>query len=127
MRVDIFNNENDLAIITKWYEQRGLEPIEARFLGQGFIVKDYAAVFVYATGTPICLLENLITNKNANAELRDEAIDLLVTTVTNFLKLKSCELIKAQSTIDVVTKRALDKHGFEQSREKYVILTKRLS
>ena len=127
MKVDVFNNGRDYETVKSWWLAYEMTPIEPKFLGQGFIIQDQAAIFVYPTGTPNAFIENLITNKSLSKDDRDAAIDLLVKTVVDLLRLKGVEIVTAVTKMDVVVKRALEKHGFITNDGKYKILTKKLS
>lgn len=127
MKVETFNNARDYFSVKEWWKDHGMEPIEPRYLGQGFIIPGYCAIFVYSTGTPICFLENLISNKNTDPALRDEAIDILLTNVIQFLRMKRVEQITAVTKLKSVLDRVLEKHGFEISKDKYHLLKKELT
>ena len=59
----------DFISISKWYRDWGQKAIPIEFFPRnGLIISnqgvDVAALFVYATDSNICMVENLITNKN---------------------------------------------------------------
>ena len=126
MKVDLFHT-SDYDEVKSWWEMWGIDPIEPKYLGQGFIVKGHCAIFVYPTGTPICFLENLIANKDLDKQVRNTAVDLLIGSVLMFLKSKKVEIVNSISRIDAVTSRAFEKHNFKVSEENYRVLTNKLT
>jgi hypothetical protein len=65
-----------------WWMQWGWDPVPEAFLPEGLVVshdfKNICAVFIYKTSTPICWIENYISDKDAEKEIRDGALDLLI-------------------------------------------------
>jgi len=66
-----------------WWKDWGWQGFPKQFLpNEGVRVthdgKDVCAVFIYMTQTPIFWLENYISDKNADRELRDEALNFLI-------------------------------------------------
>lgn len=68
----------DYPTIVEWAEQYGIEQRETGLPKTGFIVPGVAAGFIYSTDSDCCWIENVIANKDATKDEKDEALDLLV-------------------------------------------------
>lgn len=73
--------KSDFAQISSWAKDWGAEYSEDQFPEIGFIVDGVAAYFLYQTDSLVCFLENLISNKHANKEDRDSAVDGVINAV----------------------------------------------
>jgi hypothetical protein len=123
MNVILYNNTHYETLL-KWWKQYKMDPVPIEYLGQGFMIENMCAVFIYPTGTPSVFMENLIANKRLNPKTRDMALDHLVSTVIKFLKTKKVKRIVSVTNLGAVSKRAAKKHGFRIDSKKYKLLIK---
>lgn len=91
----------------------------------GLIIEDVGAVFCYETNSPLCFVELLIVNKNTTKEVRDECLDLLISTLKHMMKEKGYTYMASYSKYQTVVDRAV-KHGFQINEGSYQCFMRRL-
>lgn len=75
-----YNKETDFESIKQWGKEWGAEYQEDLFPSLGFIYPGIAAYFIYTGGdSKVCWLENMVCNKAVSKELREQALQLIVT------------------------------------------------
>lgn len=103
----------DFDEVGKWVEVRGGSlPNRDLFPPTGFIVDGIACGFIYFTNSSVCILDCYLSNPFTDKELRDEALNLITTELIKYAKSHGCKLLKCDTKLDVIKKRAL-KHGFK--------------
>jgi len=73
----------------------------------GFIVDGVAAYFLYETGTKLCFMENLISNKDADKIIVSKAVDEIIIALLNEAKELGYEVAYACTDNPSVITRAL--------------------
>lgn len=117
-RVVSVNLEQDYPDLEKWWKDWGWPPFPKEFLPQGVMVKygddKVCAVFLYETNTPICWVENYISNKVLPKEVRDEGLNLLIETALEIAKDKGFKVVMSAVKHNNLSKRLMSK-GFIES------------
>lgn len=99
-----------------WWAQWEWAAVPEMFLPQDGIIVSHngvniCAVFIYITNTPVCWIENYISRKDADKEIRDAALDLLVESAIT--KAAECGARMVMSCIRHASLgRRLEKGGF---------------
>lgn len=103
----------DFDEIEKWFFERDMRmPDVSLFPRVGFIVRGVAAGFIFYTDSLVAIIDGYISNPKSDARQRDEALDLITEALINNAKFHGIKVIKCDTPLDVVKKRAL-KFGFE--------------
>lgn len=122
--------KEDYGTVSLWWKQWGWDGIPEVFLPENGVVvssggNPICAAFVYKTDTPICWIENYISDKEADRETRSEALDLLILSCVE--KAKSMGALVAISSIKHnVLARRLEKNGFVVSDKNMTAYTRSL-
>ena len=125
MEVIVFNRENHLELVSKWLKVRGINELLAQEVPQfGYICfnnhEAICAGFLRKVEGGYMFMDSLITNPIAEPELRNKAIDLVVTELIESAKDLQVTKILAYST-DINTLERSKKHGFRAYPENVVI------
>lgn len=117
--ISIYNAEKHNEMIMKWHAGWNISP--PPFLPTtGLVIEDQAAIFWYETNSPLCLVDNFISNPlNNNADL-----DKLIEVMLHVVKEKGFKMMLGTTRFEHVLQRA-EKHGFVTS-ERYVVFAKDL-
>lgn len=84
----------DYLTLHNWWKEYDWQSIPLKSLPQtGFIIDDYCAGFLYKTDSDIAWLEWIVSNKNANKKEKSQALDLLITTLTETAKTNGFRVI----------------------------------
>lgn len=118
--------ENDFSQICNW-AQTGYDTEYCLdfFPKTGLIVDGIAAIFLYSTDSKVCFLENMISNREADKEQKDIALDLLLESAFKKAKDLGFRVVYASTNNTKVIVRAF-KHGCSADF-KYTLLTKHLN
>lgn len=113
MVVRNFNKLKDLEILNSICIDRNLSTIDPEMLSDfGFIVSNIAFGWLYPTLTSnLCIIENVIVNKNFEYELRNEALNMLFKQLHSTAKTLGCKYIK-NSVGNASMKNRLEKLGY---------------
>lgn len=121
--------DSDHEMLCRWWKEWGWEPVPREFLPAGFIVEDDAgplyASFVYMTGTGICWLEWILSNKEAEPCRKRGAKEYMVERIEKMLRATGVKAIFTTSR-DLGLVNGLKKCGFEVSETGMVQLVKKL-
>lgn len=118
MKVRDFQSE-DYEIVSQWWGQWGWPAIPLEFLSpEGIVIENdglpVCATWIYLTNTPICWIENYISDKGADKAIRGDALDLLV--LSSLEKAKDLGAAVAMSSIrHAGLGKRLEKSGFIMS------------
>lgn len=119
----------DYDMLCRWWESWGWKPVPAKYLPFGYIVEDehgpLYSCFVYLTGTGICWLEWLVSNKEASPQRKRGAKEFLVEEIVNMLRATSVDAIFTTSR-DLGLVNGLKKCGFNISETDMVQLIKKI-
>lgn len=126
MEAIIFNKDIHYTLISDWYKERNLQPIDMDMLSNlGLIIKNkedkfLASAFLYPiVGANWCFIEGAISNPNTNKEERTEALDMLLVRLHSMAKLmgykKACIFSENSGII-----KLLEKHNYTQSNKKNI-------
>lgn len=100
--------DGDFNQVSQWAESGWGKKYRAeQFPKTGFIVDDFAAIFLYSTDSTVCFIENLITNKETNVRERHDAIEMLLAAIFLEAKELGFEIAYATTGISPVIARAL--------------------
>lgn len=117
-RVVSVNLEQDYQDLVKWWKDWGWPPFPQEFLPQGAMVKHgddkVCAVFLYETNTPICWIENYISNKDLSKEVRDGGLNLLIDAALDIAKDNGFKVAMSAVKHNNLSRRLLEK-GFVES------------
>lgn len=106
-----------VADVQRWLAARGKRPYPTELLvGHGFVVEGVAACWLYATGTPLMLLEHLVGNPDVDGETRGDGIDAVVAAAFDRARELGGRYVYAMTRLPGVVERSR-KHGFEVVRE----------
>lgn len=113
--------KEDLAQIKKWTKDRIIQDITNDVSNIGYIEDGVAAGFLFTTNSSTAFIEHLIANPLVSSEIRDIALDEIVTVIANHAwELGFSNLIGVTSNQSVV-RRAV-KLGFIEETEKYTVV-----
>lgn len=117
----------DYETLCEWWESWGWKPVPRCFLPGGYIVEDdddpLYACFVYMTGTGICWLEWILSNKRVDPWRKRGAKEYMVHEVEKILRATGIKAIFTTSK-DTGLVNGLKKCGFEVSETGMVQLIK---
>lgn len=121
---------DDHVTLKEWWESWGWTPVPPAFLPQGYMVEDeegplYSA-FLYLTGTGICWLEWILSNKAASASRKRGAKEFLTSEIEKMLRATNVKAIFTTSK-DMGLVNGLKKCGFEISETGMVQMIKILN
>jgi len=95
-----------------------------QFPETGFIVDGVAAYFLYKTDSSVCWLENMISNKKADPQTKDEAIQKLAIAILHEAKVQGFKVAYATTDNVSVIKRAVTLGA--KAKTAQILLTKDL-
>lgn len=108
----------DLYAVNQWEKAHGLRPCKLEQLSTaGWIVPEAAAGWLYLTDSNFCLFDGLVTNPEATAELRAEAIDAIQEQVVKAAKALGYKNLVAVCTSDTLRARGLERYGYRETRK----------
>lgn len=96
----------DFEQIKAWGKAYGANYEPDLFPPVGFIVPGIAAYFLYETPSKVCWLENLVSNPDANKEVKELAITAIITAILAESKRLGFKVAYATTDIPAVIKRA---------------------
>lgn len=98
---------SDFGQIKQWGDKWGASYDKEAFPPTGFIYPNVCAYFLYETKSNVCFLENLVKNPDADPELAERAIEMVITRI--LLEARSLGYKTAFATTDnkAVIKRAV--------------------
>jgi hypothetical protein len=101
----------DYAQISQWaLDGWDTDYTEDQFPKTGLIVDGIAALFLYSTDSSICFLENMISNKKSDPDLKEEALNLLMGSMLELANELGFKVAYATTRNSKVIVRAI-KHG----------------
>lgn len=114
MNIRLINLETDKPTIDAWCKERQLNIFPNKYFSKyGFIVskqdKDLAACWLYPlSDTERCLMDCMIATPNSTIDERDEAISLLILTMTLSAKDMGYKYIACNTTYKTIKKHLLN-------------------
>ncbi len=118
--------QKDYDTVESWFSTRGIFPAQYHALPEiGFIVENIACGFLYKTDSSVALIENLIANPEESRENRDEALDIVVSSILDEAKKLGYRSITGITRLEPVLKRAF-KHGFNNMPHLYAVVSRGL-
>lgn len=115
----------DFDEIKKWGEQWGAKYEFHQFPRTGFIVPGVAAFFLYKSDSSVCWLENMVSNKHADDQEKEQAIRLIVDAILQEANDQGFSVAYATTGISEVIVRAVGNGATAQSNQ--TLLTKKLT
>ncbi len=116
MRVRPYIQE-DYILITSWLSERSQKPWDNNFIPKiGFTVlsessSPIAIGFLRNCEGDICMIDSMIANPNIDRSIRDNALDLLSTSLIDIAKELEYKGILCLTSLPSIVKRS-EKHGF---------------
>lgn len=93
----------DFDEIEKWFEARDMHmPPKSLFPKTGFIVEGVAAGFIYFTDSKVAILDCYISNKDADKQLRADAINRITYVLIKLADFHHCKLVKCDTKIGTI-------------------------
>lgn len=102
-------------MLDSWTGARGIAVPHRLLPKGGRIVEDVAAGFMYRTDSPVAILEPIVANPDAPADLRDVAIDRILGALFDMLRTDGYEMVWAWSAHPAVVERC-ERLGFERGQ-----------
>lgn len=97
----------DYTALGELYKTWGLPPPSRDFLPHiGYMVDGLACGFIYFTDSKVAIIDNFITNKQAEREVRDIALDKIIEALLGSAKTAGCKLVKCDSNLNAIKQRA---------------------
>ncbi len=98
--------EEDYEMVMSWLDARGMPRVHPNVLSTlGFIIPDVAVVWLYATNSDVCNIENLYSNPKA--ENKNQQINFLIDTAIKSAKNMNYKFIQSVTKSPAVIKHAL--------------------
>lgn len=96
----------DYEMVMSWLDARGMRRVHPNvFSTLGFIIPDVAVVWLYATNSDMCNLENLYSNPKA--ENKNQQINYLLDTAIKAARSMNYKFIQSVTNSPAVIKHAL--------------------
>lgn len=93
-------------MVMKWLDDRGMARVHENVLSTlGFIIPDVAVIFLYATNSDMCQLENLYSNPKA--ENKNQQINFLLDTAIKAAKNMNYKFVQSVTKHPSIIKHAL--------------------
>jgi len=105
-----YDPDKDFESVKAWGKQWGANYSKDLLPSSGYIVPGIAAYFIYYTATKVVWLENLVSNKEVPASLREKALEKVTTAVLKEVNASDAKIAYATTDNIKVINRAL-KHG----------------
>lgn len=87
MKIIPYESSKHEAMLIKWYNQWNISSDNINILSDcGLIIEDVCAVFLYKTNSSLCLIENLICNKDLTKQIHDQGLDLMCDAILQLAK-----------------------------------------
>lgn len=119
-------NSQDFEVMCSWYVKHHMKPINESFLPAiGYIVPDVAAGFLYYTDSSVCMLEGFVTNPEAPAPNRHEALNQIIIACMDEAKVKGFQKICGFTIDDSILERAT-RFGFKLGPSKFSYISKEI-
>lgn len=116
----------DYLIICEWWKDWNQPIPSLEILPQnGLIIPNVAALFLYKTDSTLCLVENLVTNKNYREKDRHDLINKLFDEVFLLAKEIGFKHVVSFSENRFVIQRLTKNHQYKTA-DKFKLLTKEL-
>jgi hypothetical protein len=124
--VRAYDPRKDYETLTVWWDGHGVEHTPDNLLPAfGLVVPGVCAGFLYQTDSDLALIEGLISNPETSAQIRDEALDDLVTALCVQARTLGYQAISGFTQVPRVASRA-QRHGFKIGDGTYQLVTRRL-
>ncbi len=126
MNVIDFDSIKHMDMLLTWYSQWGI-PVKSmsRLSDTGLIIENVCALWLYKTNSSVCIIENLICNRELSMADRDKGLDLIFNQIIQLAKdlgfKESFSLVKNEKVID----RVIEKNC-RQSSTPYFLMTRSL-
>ena len=117
--------QSDFDEVNSWAKQWGSTYEPDLLPPTGFIVPGIACYFLYTTDSRVCFMENLISNKEVNYTIRNEAIQAITETMLLYATERNLRIAYACTNNPAVITRAMT-YGVNVTLG-YVLLQKELN
>lgn len=118
-------SKHDYLTFCEWFFKRQMKPPVAYILPPvGMIVDGVGAGFLIETNCHVAMLDFFITNPDASAESRHEALEQITSSLIFYAAANDYKFIRADSSIESIQERAIAR-GFKKSGE-YSVFWKEL-
>jgi len=98
--------KDDYEMIMSWLDAREMPRVHENVLSTlGFIIPDVAVIFLYATNSDMCQLENLYSNPKA--ENKNQQINFLLDTAIKAAKSMNYKFVQSVTKSPAIIKHAL--------------------
>jgi hypothetical protein len=91
----------------------------------GFIVPGKAAGFIYLTDSPVAFMECLVGARDIDAQVRNEALDVIVIALCEEAKRRGCTIVMGTTQFDALVKRS-ERLGWKYVGGGYHVVAKEL-
>ena len=123
MKARLWNRSTDYATILSWWEGHDCSSDYVipnhRLPPSGWMIEDEDGVplcitwIYYFAHSPGALLGNIVSNPEADSQVRAQALDLLLLRITTEADKNNCEILFGMTTREGFLRKA-KKHGFTQ-------------
>lgn len=100
-------DHNDYPMLVGWWDDWGWEGVPSlKMLPQGYLVYDEESLiplyagFIYYTGTTMAWMEYIVSNKNADIQLKKGALNYLIEVMSTIAKNNGVEAIFTSTSND---------------------------
>lgn len=111
-KVRPFNEEEDYKYLVPFWNAYNFAPPPLKYLPGGLVVTLFdmivCAGFLYETATPIAWMEWVVANPDLVRDVRNEGLNLLITSLKEMAKEVAVEVIYTTSNLDPYIKRLED-------------------
>jgi hypothetical protein len=101
-----YNPKTDFEQIANWAKAREQSYDKDLFPPTGWIVEGVAAYFLYETPSKVCWLENMCSNPESIKEVRELALEQIISALLRDVKDKGYKIAYATTDIEAVINRA---------------------
>lgn len=126
MNVEKYIPEKHNDMLKLWYKQWNLPIDQIEILpNTGMVIDNICALFLYETNSSVCFLENFVSNKFIDEDIRQKGFYLICLAMEEWVKFLGYKQVITTSNNSEVIKRCLDMN-FIKSEKQYYVLTRRM-
>lgn len=121
-----YNPEKHQQMILDWLQQWNINPkLIDIFPPTGFIVPDVCCMFIYETNSKLAFLDEFISNRQADEELRNRCLDRVTEMMLSYAKFRGYSKVIANTKYQAVVDRS-KKFGFFQVEGTYQTIVRNI-
>lgn len=122
----LYNPEVHKEQLKQWYKDWKLSPNVVEYLPKiGVIAEEVCAVFLYQTDAPVCFVDNFISNKFADKEIKDKCLDQISEIICHIAAEQGYKFVMASTRQKAVVERSA-RHNWAEIGKNYTCIMRRL-